>query len=32
MLQALAFPGILDEPDVEWLVANSKRQDFQSGA
>ena len=32
MLEASAFLGILDEPDVEWLVANSKRQDIPSGS
>jgi CRP/FNR family cyclic AMP-dependent transcriptional regulator len=32
MLEASAFLRILDEPDVEWLVANSKRQDIPSGS
>jgi CRP/FNR family cyclic AMP-dependent transcriptional regulator len=32
MLEASAFLGILHEPDVEWLVANSKRQEIQSGS
>jgi CRP/FNR family cyclic AMP-dependent transcriptional regulator len=32
MLEASVFLGILDEPDVEWLVANSKRQDIESGS
>jgi CRP/FNR family cyclic AMP-dependent transcriptional regulator len=31
MIKALAFLGILDERDVEWLVANSKQRDIQSG-
>jgi CRP/FNR family transcriptional regulator, cyclic AMP receptor protein len=31
MSETLAFLGILNEPDLEWLVANSKRQDIQSG-
>src|SRR5580700_10602552 len=32
MIKALAFLGTLDEPDVEWLVANSKRRDIPSGS
>jgi CRP/FNR family cyclic AMP-dependent transcriptional regulator len=32
MLEAFTFLGILEEPDVEWLVTNSKWQDIQSGA
>jgi CRP/FNR family transcriptional regulator, cyclic AMP receptor protein len=32
MLEAFAFLGILDESDIEWLVANSKRQEIQSGS
>jgi CRP-like cAMP-binding protein len=32
MIKALAFLGVLDDGDVEWLVANSKRQDLQSGS
>jgi len=31
MLEAFAFVGVLDEPDVEWLVTNSKWQEIQSG-
>jgi CRP/FNR family cyclic AMP-dependent transcriptional regulator len=31
MLEAVAFLRMLDEPDLEWLVANSKRQEIQSG-
>jgi len=32
MLEASAFLSILAEADVDWLVANSKRQDIQSGS
>jgi CRP/FNR family cyclic AMP-dependent transcriptional regulator len=32
MLEAAVFLGILDEPDIEWLVANSKRQEIPSGS
>jgi CRP-like cAMP-binding protein len=32
MLEAYAFIGMLNEPDVEWLVANSKRQEIPSGS
>jgi CRP-like cAMP-binding protein len=31
MLEAAAFLGVLDEPDVEWLVANSKQHEMQPG-
>jgi CRP/FNR family cyclic AMP-dependent transcriptional regulator len=32
MLEAAAFLGVLDEPDVEWLVANSKQHEIESGS
>src|SRR4051812_397608 len=32
MLEAAVFLGVLDEPDVEWLVANSKQHELQSGS
>jgi CRP-like cAMP-binding protein len=32
MLEASVFLGVLDEPDIEWLVANSKREEIQSGS
>ena len=32
MLEAAVFLGVLDEPDIEWLVANSKQQDVESGS
>jgi CRP/FNR family transcriptional regulator, cyclic AMP receptor protein len=32
MLEAAAFLGVLDEPDVEWLVANSKQHEFPAGS
>jgi CRP-like cAMP-binding protein len=32
MLEASAFLGILDQPDIEWLVAHSQRQDIRSGS
>jgi len=32
MIKALAFLSILDERDIEWLVANSKQQDIPSGS
>jgi len=32
MLEAAAFLGVLDEADVEWLVANSKQHQIESGS
>ena len=32
MLEAAAFLGVLNEPDVEWLVANSKQHKVESGS
>jgi CRP/FNR family cyclic AMP-dependent transcriptional regulator len=32
MLEAAAFLGVLDESDVEWLVANSKQHEIETGS
>lgn len=32
MLEAAAFLGVLDEQDVEWLVANSKQHQVEAGS
>jgi CRP-like cAMP-binding protein len=32
MLEAYVFLGILNEPDIEWLVANSRLQEIPSGS
>jgi CRP/FNR family transcriptional regulator, cyclic AMP receptor protein len=32
MLEAAVFLGVLKEPDIEWLVANSKQHQIQSGS
>src|ERR1019366_8190253 len=32
MLEAAAFLGVLDESDIEWLVANSKQHDVEAGS
>lgn len=32
MLEAAAFLGVLEEADVEWLVANSKQRQLESGS
>ena len=32
MLEAAVFLGVLNEPDIEWLVANSKQHQIRSGS
>jgi len=32
MLEAAAFLGVLEESDLEWLVANSKQHEIQTGS
>lgn len=32
MLEAAVFLGVLNEPDIEWLVANSKQDQIRSGS
>lgn len=32
MLEAAAFLGVLEEPDVEWLVANSRQEEIAAGS